>query len=135
MRVILFAKRQRFIPKTQVTKDSSESNYIWNRFIKATRDISSVFQQPVGQLLALVGVTGKALFLLVPQPTGGTRNLRVTLHFSSFLCSPQVDLWLVNYYSLSALRILDTLKLDDEMVSSPNLLLRILQKKDADENM
>ena len=42
-----------------------------------------MLQQPERQLLTLIGVTGKTLYLLVPQPAGGTWNLRVALHYSS----------------------------------------------------
>jgi hypothetical protein len=46
-----------------------------------------MLQQPARQLPTLIGVTGKTLCLLVPQPTGGTWNLRVALHFSSSFMS------------------------------------------------
>jgi hypothetical protein len=50
-----------------VGEKKSTLNYILNDFIlRLARVVSGVLQQPIGKLLALVGVAGKALFFLIP---------------------------------------------------------------------
>jgi len=58
------------------------SNYVLNDFIlRLVRIGSGVLQQPIGKLLALVRVAGKALFYFIPQQTCGTRNICIAFHF------------------------------------------------------
>jgi hypothetical protein len=65
-----------------VGEKKSTLNYILNDFIlRLARVVSGVLQQPIGKLLALVGVAGETLFFLIPQQTFRTGNARIAFHF------------------------------------------------------
>jgi hypothetical protein len=61
---------------------SEFSYYILNHLFLGDRCVASgVLQQPIGKLLALVGVAVKAFFYFIPKQAFSTRDVRIAFHF------------------------------------------------------
>jgi hypothetical protein len=106
-------------------------NHVLNVFTQAACSVSGVFHQPRGKLLTLVGVTGKTLCFLIPQPAVRAWNVRVALHFSSSLCQSRFDLLFMNCRSLLILKILGSVKLENYLCSLLDLMWHIPERNAA----